>query len=99
MRVARRRRRGYLWVVKREYYAVARIRESRNREMHFFGKSFRFWFCQNISRALITAPPSVSAGGAMGSCDHSAVRVKRMLAVARHHARARGGRPKMRRPG
>jgi len=72
--------------------------------MHFFGKSFRFWFCQNISRALITAPPSVSAGGAMsscdGSCDHSAVRVKRMLAVARHHhARARGGRPKMRRPG
>jgi hypothetical protein len=35
----------------------------------------------DIPRALITAPPSVSAGGAMGSCDHSAVRVKRMLAV------------------
>jgi hypothetical protein len=60
---------------------------------------FCFWFCQNVESALITAPPSVSAGGAMGSCDHSAVRVKRMLAVARHHARARGGRPKMRRPG
>jgi hypothetical protein len=35
----------------------------------------------DIPRALITAPPSVSAGGAMGSCDHSAVRVMRMLAV------------------
>ena len=95
---------GYLWVVKREY-RTTRWRGFANREIAkciFFGKSFRFWFCQNIPRALITAPPSVSAGGAMGSCDHSAVRVKRVILVARvarHHARARGGRPKMRRPG
>ena len=46
--------------------------------------------CQNVPGALLTAPPSVSAGGAiaMGSCDHGAVRVTRALAVprdARHH--------------